>query len=78
MEEYEKERYLVPFRAGAHYLDELIIEGIGLSWYGRSSEQRRIQHDIAFKSHIDAKGTCTAIRRYLWERRQHHAETPLG
>jgi hypothetical protein len=60
MEEYEKERYLVPFRAGAHYLDELIIEGIGLSWYGRSSEQRRIQHDIAFKSHIDAKGTYTA------------------
>jgi hypothetical protein len=60
MKEYEKERYLVPFRAGAHYLDELIIEGIGLSWYGRSSEQRRIQRDIAFKSHIDAKGTYTA------------------
>jgi hypothetical protein len=34
MKMYEKERYLVPFGARAHYLDELIIEGIGLSWYG--------------------------------------------
>ena len=67
MKKYEKERYLVPFRAGTHYLDKLIIEGISLSWYGRSGEQRRIQCDIAFKGHLDAKGTCKATEDVFWE-----------
>ena len=67
MKKYEKERYLVPFRACAHYLDELIIEGISLSWYGRSSEQRCIQRDIAFQSHLDVKSTCTGTENIFWK-----------